>query len=176
MLWLLHQAVLPIVRHLRPQAIMLQCGADALEEDPLSRLSLSNNAHWGVVRALMGAAPRFVVLGGGGYNPWAVGRCWAGVWGTLNGHEVPERLPPAAEAVLRGLSWERSAGRSPPEHWFTTLRDAPRPGVVRAEVQRLAAGAVRDLPAPGVTPRGGPAPPARTLPAPPAAGCAPPAG
>ena len=54
MLWLLHQAILPIVRHLRPQAIMLQAGADALEEDPLSRLALSNNAHWGVVRALMG--------------------------------------------------------------------------------------------------------------------------
>ncbi|WP_243634383.1 acetoin utilization protein AcuC [Roseicella frigidaeris] len=52
MLWLLHQAILPIARHLRPQAIMLQCGADALEEDPLSRLALSNNAHWGVVRAL----------------------------------------------------------------------------------------------------------------------------
>ena len=148
MLWLLHQAVLPIARHLRPQAIMLQCGADALEEDPLSRLSLSNNAHWGVVRALMAMAPRFVVLGGGGYNPWSVGRCWAGVWAALNGLAVPERLPPAAEAVLRGLSWARAAGRSPPEHWFTTLRDTPRPGVVRAEVQRLAAGAVRDLPAP----------------------------
>lgn len=175
-LWLLHQAVLPIARHLRPQAVMLQCGADALEEDPLSRLSLSNNAHWGMVQALMGVAPRFVVLGGGGYNPWAVGRCWAGVWGTLNGHEIPERLPPAAEVVLRGLSWDRSAGRSPPEHWFTTLRDRPRPGVVRAEVQRLAAGAVRDLPArPGVTPEERPAPPAQTPPALPAAGCAPPA-
>lgn len=178
MLWLLHQAVLPIARHLQPQAIMLQCGADALEEDPLSRLSLSNNAHWGVVRALMGLAPRLIVLGGGGYNPWAVGRCWAGVWGTLNGHPIPERLlPPAAEAVLRGLRWDRSAGRTPPEHWFTTLRDAPRPGVVRAEVQRLAAGAVRDLPPPGgLTAGAGPAPPARTPPAPLAAGCAPPAG
>ena len=90
-------------------------------------------------------APRFIVLGGGGYNPWSVGRCWAGVWGALNGLAVPERLPPAAEAVLRGLSWARAAGRNPPEHWFTTLRDPPRPGVVRAEVQRLAAGAVRDL-------------------------------
>ena len=138
---------------------MLQCGADALEEDPLSRLSLSNNAHWGVVRALMGEAPRFIVLGGGGYNPWSVGRCWAGVWGTLNGFAVPERLPPAAEAVLRNLSWDRSAGRRPPEHWFTTLRDPPRPGVVRAEVQRLAVGALRDLPTPGVNPREGPAPP-----------------
>ena len=48
---------------------MLQAGADALEEDPLSRLSLSNNAYFAVVEALMPLAPRLVVLGGGGYNP-----------------------------------------------------------------------------------------------------------
>ncbi len=138
MLWLLHQAILPLARRLQPQAIMLQCGADALEEDPLSRLALSNNAHWGVVRALMGLSPRLIVLGGGGYNPWSVARCWAGVWAMLNDRPIPERLPPAAEAVLRGLDWHRAAGRSPPEHWFTTLRDKPRPGVVRAAVQRVA--------------------------------------
>ena len=40
--WLLRHAILPLIRHLRPQAIMLQCGADAIEEDPLSRLALSN--------------------------------------------------------------------------------------------------------------------------------------
>ncbi len=145
MLWVLHQAILPVVRRLRPQAIMLQCGADALEEDPLSRLSLSNNAHWGVVRALMGLAPRLLVLGGGGYNPWTVGRCWAGVWAVLNDYPIPERLPAAAEAVLRGLRFSRAAGRSPPEHWFTTLRDAPRPGVVRAAVQRAVTAAAGDL-------------------------------
>jgi acetoin utilization protein AcuC len=150
MLWLLHQAILPIIRHLRPQAIMLQCGADALEEDPLSRLALSNNAHWGVVRALMGEAPRLIVLGGGGYNPWAVGRCWTGIWAVLNGHTIPERVTPEAEQVLRALTWHRAAGRNPPEHWFTTLRDAPRPGVVRAAVQRVAAAAVRHLPTPAV--------------------------
>lgn len=147
MLWLLHQAILPIAHRLRPQAIMLQCGADALEEDPLSRLALSNNAHWGVVRALMGLAPRFILLGGGGYNPWSVARCWAGAWGVLNGCEIPERLPPAAEAVLRGLTYHRAAGRNPLETWFTTLRDASRPGVVRAAVQRVAVAALRDLPA-----------------------------
>ncbi|WP_149537400.1 acetoin utilization protein AcuC [Siccirubricoccus phaeus] len=142
MLWLLHRAILPLAERLRPQAIMLQCGADALEEDPLSRLSLSNNAHWQVVAALKEMAPRFILLGGGGYNPWSVARCWAGAWGTLNGYEVPDRLPQAAEEVLRGLSFHRAAGRNPPEHWFTTLRDAPRPGVVRAAVQRVAAAVV----------------------------------
>lgn len=148
MLWVLHQAILPIARHLRPQAIMLQCGADALEEDPLARLSLSNNAHRSVVSALRGLAPRLIVLGGGGYNPWSVARCWAGVWGALNGHAMPERLPADAEAVLRGLTFTRAAGRSPPESWFTTLADPPRPGVVRAAVRRVAAMAMDALPAP----------------------------
>lgn len=147
MLWVLHQSILPILRHRRPQAVMLQCGADALEEDPLARLALSNNAHRAVVAALMGLVPRLIVLGGGGYNPWSVARCWAGVWGVLNGHAMPGRLPPGAEAVLRGLTFSRAAGRHPPEAWFTTIADPPRPGVVRAVVRRAAEEALRDLPA-----------------------------
>ena len=132
--------LLPRVTAFRPDAVVLQCGADAVEEDPLSRLALSNNAHWGVVAALRGIAPRYLVLGGGGYNPWSAGRLWSGVWAVLAGHPVPDRLPEAGEAVLRGLEWRgHSRGRTPPEHWFTTLRDAPRPGPVRAELRaRLA--------------------------------------
>jgi acetoin utilization protein AcuC len=153
MAWVLHEAILPIARRLKPAAIMLQCGADALEEDPLSRLALSNNAHRAVVAALMGLTPRLIVLGGGGYNPWSVARCWAGVWGALNGHALPERLPAAAEAVLRTLSYHRAAGRNPPEHWFTTLADMPRPGVVRAMVRRAAAAALEALPDGAFPPR-----------------------
>ncbi len=149
MAWVMHHAVLPLVRRLRPQGIMLQCGADALEEDPLAKLSLSNNAHRAVVAAILPLAPRLIVLGGGGYNPWSVARCWAGVWGVLAGHAMPDRLPPAAEAVLRGLSFARAAGRAPPEHWFTTLVDPPRPGVVRAAVRRAAEAAL-SAPAPPV--------------------------
>lgn len=138
MRWLLHHAVLPLIRARRPQAVFLQCGADALEEDPLAKLSLSNNAHWAVVDAVQEIAPRLVVTGGGGYNPYTVGRCWAGVWATLNRIAVPDRTTPAAEAVLRGLTYNRAAGRNPPAHWFTTIRDAPREGPVRDEIKRLA--------------------------------------
>lgn len=128
--------ILARVAAFRPEAIVLQCGADAVEEDPLSRLALSNNAHWAVVSALAELAPRFIVLGGGGYNPWSVGRLWTGVWATLAGHEIPDRLPPEGEAVLRGLEWTaNSRGRNPPEHWFTTLRDTPRPGPIRDEIR-----------------------------------------
>jgi acetoin utilization protein AcuC len=138
MRFLMNAAVLPMIAEFRPEAVFLQCGADALEEDPLARLSLSNNAHWRVVERVMPLAPRLVVTGGGGYNPWTVARCWAGVWATLNGLAIPDTLPPAAEAVLRRLRYNRAAGRNPPAHWFTTLRDTPRDGPVRDEVRHLA--------------------------------------
>lgn len=132
--------ILPAIDGFKPDALVLQCGADALEEDPLSRLSLSNNAHWSVVQALMGQAPRLLVLGGGGYNPWSVGRCWAGVWATLNGLDIPDHLPPEAEAIQRALHWSgHSRARNPDPALFTTLRDRPRPGSVRPEIsERLA--------------------------------------
>ncbi len=135
--FLMESAVLPLAELFAPQAVVLQCGADGLEDDPLSRLSLSNGALWRVVAAVKPLAPRLLVLGGGGYNPWSVGRCWAGVWGVLNGFAPPERLPAEAEGVLRGLSWRHSRGRNPHEHWFVTLADRPRRGPIREQVRGL---------------------------------------
>jgi acetoin utilization protein AcuC len=131
--------ILPRVAAFRPDAVVLQCGADALLEDPLSRLALSNNAHWAVVAALRPLSPRYLVLGGGGYDPWSVGRCWTGVWATLAGEPIPDRLSPAATAVLAALP--RFPGRpAPAPHMLTTLRDPPREGPVRPEIRaRLSA-------------------------------------
>lgn len=147
--------ILPALAGFGPDAIVLQCGADAVSEDPLSRLTLSNNAHWAIVAALMAlGCPRLLVLGGGGYNPWSVGRLWTGVWATLNGHTIPQHLPDTAQAVLRALTWEKppQAGRARPEHWFTTLRDAPRPGPIRAEVAERIAELARRPAARGIIP------------------------
>jgi acetoin utilization protein AcuC len=136
--------ILPRITAFRPEAIILQCGADALEEDPLARLSLSNNAHLAVLRALRPLSPRFLVTGGGGYNPWSVGRCWTRIWGALAGEEEPEVLPQAAQAILRGLSWGGGGRAAPTEAMLTGLADAPREGPVRAEIrQRLAVLAAR---------------------------------
>ncbi|MDJ0629972.1 MAG: acetoin utilization protein AcuC [Rhodobacter sp.] len=135
MQFVLYELILPAVVGFRPDAVVLQCGADALHEDPLSRLSLSNGALWTVVAALQPVCARYLVLGGGGYNPWSVGRAWTGVWAVLNGFEIPDRLPGAAGAVLRGLEWPgHSRSRAPAEEMFTTLRDAPRDGPVREAV------------------------------------------
>lgn len=139
MAYLLENAILPLGRAFRPQVVVIQTGSDALAEDPLSRLELSNGALWDAVRVLMGLAPRLLVVGGGGYNPWSVGRCWTGVWAILNGIDPAVPPTPEAEQVLRALTWSRAAGRNPPEHWFTTLADPPRPGPVRDAVRRVVA-------------------------------------
>jgi acetoin utilization protein AcuC len=129
--------ILPRVAAHAPQAIVLQCGADAVEEDPLARLSLSNNAHRAVLAALRGLAPRLIVTGGGGYNPWTVGRAWTCLWADIAGFAVPDRLPESAAAVLAALTWDR---RPPPApHLLSTLADPPREGPVRPALrERLA--------------------------------------
>jgi acetoin utilization protein AcuC len=146
--FLLDRAILPLAAGFRPDAVVLQAGADALADDPQSKLALSNRAIWRVVAAVKGLAPRVLVLGGGGYNPWSVARCWTGVWGVLNGRLAPdgpgERLPAPAESVLRALQWRHRNGRRPPDHWFASLADPPSTGPVRPEVRRLAALVLQD--------------------------------
>jgi acetoin utilization protein AcuC len=133
--------ILRRVADFRPDAVVLQCGADALADDPMSRLSLSNNAHVAILRGLRGIAPRLMVLGGGGYNPWSVGRLWTRVWAEIAGYPIPGVLPQAARAVLDGLHWtglrERRAVQP---HWRDTLCDAPAHGPIRGTIRdRIAA-------------------------------------
>lgn len=132
--------ILPAVQDFAPDVIVLQAGADSLHEDPLSRLSLSNNAYREVLRALRPLAPRLLLLGGGGYNPWSVGRAWAALWADLAGYAIPETLPAPAQAVLQALDWQGGARPAPAPHLLTTLVDPPREGPIRPWVEdRLAA-------------------------------------
>jgi acetoin utilization protein AcuC len=133
---LLETAILPAVSAIRPASIFLQCGADALAEDPLSRLALSNRSHVAALRALRPLAPRLIVSGGGGYNPWSTARCWTAVWGELAGYPCPDRLPPQAQGVLESLTWSRK-GR-PSASMLTTLQDVPRHGPLRPAVRETA--------------------------------------
>lgn len=140
--WLVEGAVLPLVRNFAPEVLVLQCGADSLADDPMSRLELSNRALWSAVAALRPLAPRLLALGGGGYNPWAVARCWSGLWAVLNGSDPLVAPTPAAAGVLERLRWSRSQGRNPPARWLTTIADPANAGPVRDEVRQVAAAAL----------------------------------
>lgn len=135
----LHGLILPRIEEFHPEALVLQCGADSLLEDPLSRLCLSNRAYLEAIRALLPLAPRVLVLGGGGYNPWSVGRLWTAIWGLILGRELPDVLPEPGQEVLRRLDWGGGGRPLPEKAMLRTLLDAPREGAVRPEIRdRLA--------------------------------------
>jgi acetoin utilization protein AcuC len=146
--FLLDRAVLPLAEAFAPEVVVIQSGADALADDPMTKLALSNRALWRAVDRLRRLAASTLVLGGGGYNPWAVARCWAGIWATLAGIELPERLPETAEQLLRAVEWRHSLARNPPQRWFTALADPPNEGSVRAEICDVAAAALGTVQAP----------------------------
>ena len=135
---LMADVVLPLVRRAAPELLVVTCGADGLAGDPLSRMNLSNRALWSAVSALAAEAPGAVVLGGGGYNPWTVARCWAGLWGVLNGFALPERLAPVSVRRLEGLECDLVDEEDRDPRWLTTLADVPQEGAARPETAALA--------------------------------------
>jgi acetoin utilization protein AcuC len=134
--YILETAILPIVADIDPAAIMIQCGVDGLADDPMSKLSLSNGVYPAAVSALMPLAPRQIVLGGGGYNPYAVARAWTLIWAAIEGRDATgQGLPKEALDVLTDLEWRHSLARTPPSRWFDSLLDPPRSGPIRNSVR-----------------------------------------
>ncbi len=133
---LVRHAICPIVEEFAPEAIVIQAGADSLEDDLMMKLGLSNRAYFDTIDTLRHMAPRIWVTGGGGYNPWAVARCWAGIWCVLNDRD-PGGAPAVAgeQGIIDGvLQWPTVC--DPPENWLSTLADDPRPGDIRDSVKQ----------------------------------------
>jgi acetoin utilization protein AcuC len=68
----------------RPDFILLQCGADSVEGDPLTHMGYSVDVHAHAATRLCNLAERLghgrvVAMGGGGYNRRNLARAWAGV-------------------------------------------------------------------------------------------------
>jgi acetoin utilization protein AcuC len=69
------------LERMRPQFILLQCGADSLADDPITHLQLSSAFHAHVAGRLVALAERhaggrMVALGGGGYAPENIAVAW----------------------------------------------------------------------------------------------------
>jgi acetoin utilization protein AcuC len=76
-----------VIEHLEkfsPEFIILQCGADSLEGDPITHLRFSPQAHGRAARELAALAERLghgrvLALGGGGYNRTNLAQAWSAV-------------------------------------------------------------------------------------------------
>jgi len=85
----------------RPDALVLQLGADAHWQDPLAHLLLSSHGWMATVDKLLalGAGKPIVVTGGGGYNIRTVARLWTMVQARCAGIELPDAVPPAYDGM-----------------------------------------------------------------------------
>ena len=135
-LFIFEKLVFPLLERFQPEALIIQGGADALEDDPMSRLSLSNQVLWKILDILLGQSQRVILTGGGGYNPWTVSRLWTGFWALMSGRIIPENLPSEAISLLKSLSWQRQT--KPKECLLNSILDTPMEGQLRSEVRDLA--------------------------------------
>lgn len=135
--YLIAEAVLPLAQRFAPQAVVITAGADPLAGDPLSKMMLSNGGLLDAVMAVAAVAPHAVILGSGGYNPWTVGRFWAGLWARIAGYRLPEALPEEARALLETLSCDLVDDEDIDPDWLTSLADPPNRGAIRPEFVAL---------------------------------------
>jgi len=82
--------VLAHLKHHSPQFILLQCGADSIEGDPITHLRFTPATHGGAARDLVKLANelghgRVLAMGGGGYNRNNLARAWNSVVENLIG-------------------------------------------------------------------------------------------
>lgn len=136
--FLMDEAVLPLGRGFAPDAVVVTCGADGLDGDPLSSMKLSNTALWNAVDRLAELSASTVIVGGGGYNPWLVARCWTGLWARLAGFSVPEILPEPAQSILAKLECDLVDEDEVLPAWTNRLADPLNEGRVREQVKTIA--------------------------------------
>eukprot|EP01126_Amoeba_proteus_P012749 TRINITY_DN1526_c0_g1_i22.p1 TRINITY_DN1526_c0_g1~~TRINITY_DN1526_c0_g1_i22.p1 ORF type:complete len:409 (+),score=74.80 TRINITY_DN1526_c0_g1_i22:83-1309(+) len=77
----------------RPNAIVLQCGADSLSGDRLGCFNLTLKGHAMCVEFMMTFNLPLLVLGGGGYTIRNVARCWCYETSLLLGEQIDNKLP-----------------------------------------------------------------------------------
>jgi len=79
------EVVLPLTHAFSPDVFVLELGMDGLAGDPLTHLSLTNNAYAEALELIMAFGRPILATGGGGYNVENTTRGWALMWSILCG-------------------------------------------------------------------------------------------
>ena len=113
-IWAFEEVVPELIHAFQPDVVVTQLGVDTFYDDPLTNLHLSILGYEKVLKRIKDLAPRWVALGGGGYNISNVARAWTLAWAVMNGIELKEDLPEAflKEAEKMGVE-ERELRGSP---------------------------------------------------------------
>jgi acetoin utilization protein AcuC len=109
-LWAFHQIVPPLLERFKADIVVTQLGVDTHYQDPLAHLMLSTAGHTALCESLDRLAPRWLALGGGGYDISVVPRSWALAFGVMSGQSFADELPEQYRARYGG-QWLRDHER-----------------------------------------------------------------
>lgn len=87
------QTVPMLIQAFKPDVIVSQLGVDTFRSDPLAHLNCTTNGFCDIVKKLKAIAPKWVALGGGGYDVSNVARAWTLAWAIMNDIEAPDQIP-----------------------------------------------------------------------------------
>ena len=138
--FLIKYGVMPFGNHDKPDLLIIQAGADMLDGDPQSRISLTNNAYWKAIKDILSLCDKSIILGGGGYNPYLTAKAWAGNWALLNNKMewLDLEMNLECQSLLKSLQWKNSRVRNGiPENWYKKWRDPISETQVSKEVSGL---------------------------------------
>ncbi|MDJ0781570.1 MAG: acetoin utilization protein AcuC [Desulfosarcinaceae bacterium] len=133
----------------KPDALVMQAGADTLAADPLGKFKISTDLFLEVVAGVFHSAPRHIdqteagrpagrrllVLGGGGYHPLSLARAWTGVWALLSHQKLPRSIPPMARQLLTGVLDESEAQRAEDGGLLAARSESLPPAPIRDDVR-----------------------------------------
>ncbi len=87
------EIVPPLIGRFRPDIVVSQLGVDSFLTDPLAHLNCTTNGFCKIVRKIQDLSPRWIALGGGGYEITNVARAWTLAWAIMNNIDLPDELP-----------------------------------------------------------------------------------
>jgi histone deacetylase 1/2 len=82
-----------VMETFNPGAVVLQCGADSLNGDRLGPFNLTLKGHGECVKFFRDYNVPLMLLGGGGYTPRNVARCWTYETSLAVNVDIPDELP-----------------------------------------------------------------------------------
>ena len=126
------EIVPPLLQTFKADIVIGELGADTHLADPLSDLNLTNLGYSEVVGRLAGLSPRFLALGGGGYDLYKTARSWTLAWAVMNGLEPRDEFAGVVGGMMFGP--EADAGTLYDKKFATTGRAKE---LIKQEVNRV---------------------------------------
>jgi acetoin utilization protein AcuC len=100
------EVALPLMKAFRPDVFAVELGTDALAQDPLAHLQLTNNVYVEILRKVLGFEKPILMTGGGGYNVENTVRAWALAWSVLSGQDDDYGNAGLGGVMLASTDWK----------------------------------------------------------------------